>query len=294
MCTSLPKIIILGSDGFVGGAVFNSFKGKYGRRVVGVTPGDIDLTRKSSSEKLKKHFNKDTVVVFISGITAEKDDSTQAFGRNIEMIVNVAQALENNPAAKCVYISTVSVYGNGAKAGPITEEYPIRLDSLYALAKYAGERILSRVSESKDLPLVILRLPRIYGPGDVNSKYGPSAFVRRLGKKQDLIRYGNGKELREFLYLGDLIRAIEGLIFNDSTGEVNVVSGSSRSFIEVINILKKTVPFDFKVIEAARKGELFHEEFDNAKLSRMLPDFKFTRLEDGIKETWEGVKKWEK
>jgi nucleoside-diphosphate-sugar epimerase len=192
MCTSLHKIVILGSDGFVGGAVFNSFKEKYGQCVVGITPGNIDLTRKDSSEKLKKHFNKDTVVVFISGITAEKDDSIQAFGQNIEMVVNVAQALEDNPAAKCIYLSTVSVYGSGAKTGPITEEHPIRLDSLYALAKYTGEKVLIRVSEAKAIPLVILRLPRIYGPEDVNSKYGPSAFIRQLGKRQDLVTFGNG------------------------------------------------------------------------------------------------------
>jgi nucleoside-diphosphate-sugar epimerase len=87
------------------------------------------------------------------------------------------------------------------------------------------------------------------------------------------------------LYLGDLLRVLEGFVFSDSTGEVNVVSGSSRSYIEVVDILKKTIPFEFKVVEAARNGELFHEEYDNTKLSRMLPGFKFTRLEDGIKET---------
>ncbi len=292
MSTSLKKIIILGSDGFVGGAVFNFFKRKYGRRVIGVTPGDIDLTKKESSKKLARLFERDAVVVFISGITAEKDNSLRAFGQNIEMVVNTAQALAEKPVAKLIYISTVSVYGSGPKTAGINEKNRIRLDSLYALAKYTGEQVLGRASESGGVCLMILRLPRVYGSGDVNSKYGPSAFVRRLSERQELIRYGSGEELREFLYLGDLIRVIEAFALNDLSGSraVNIVSGRSRSFKEMIAILRRAVPFEFKVTEAARDGALFHEEFDNSKLAGLLPGFNFTRLEDGIEDTCAGFK----
>lgn len=280
-----PSIIVLGSKGFIGSAVTKSLIARYKKKVRGMSSRDIDLTRKSSINRLSQLLLPQTVLVFVSGIRAERDSSLSAFEKNIAMMVNTAKAIEKRILKQCIYLSTASVYGSGAKKGKITESSPLVLDSLYALAKYTGEEILKRACAQKKIPLLILRLPRVYGREDKYASYGPSAFIRDVYEKGGVTLYGDGKEKREFLYVEDVGNIIARAIASNIGGVVNVVSGTSHSFLHVIELLRAIAKTPFTTSFAPRDKLSHDEHYHNKTFQKLFPRYSFTPLKRGLLST---------
>lgn len=284
-----PSILVLGSRGFIGSVIFRALEKRYGTKVRGLTSGKLDLTKARSSSQLARVSTKNTVLVVVCGIRAERDKTLNAFEKNVAMMVHTAQALEKQKIAQCIYISTVSVYGSGKKPSKITEKTPLAVDSLYALAKYAGEKLLETACTQNNVPLVILRLPRVYGFGDIHAQYGPAAFVNDIAQHGKMTLYGDGSELREFLYVEDIGKIIELVIENKTNGIVNVVSGTSHSFIEAAEIFLRTLKKPFAIEHLERTGAVFDEVYDNTLFRALFPDFSFTTFKEGIRKTYEEV-----
>jgi nucleoside-diphosphate-sugar epimerase len=65
----------------------------------------------------------------------------------------------------------------------------------------------------------------------------------------------------------------------------NVATGQSRSFADVVKTLRDLVPYDVVVTSLSRKSAITHRRFDIARLTRAVPDFRFTPLPDGLRAT---------
>jgi nucleoside-diphosphate-sugar epimerase len=282
-----PSIIVLGNKGFIGNVIFRRLHARYKTNAHGISSQSLDLTRAYAVLRLSKYFSNNTVLVIVSGIRAERDQTLNALKKNTAMMVHIASSIKKQPIAQCIYLSTVSVYGTGPKKEAITEVRPLMLNSLYALAKYAGEELLNIVCAKNNIPLLILRLPRVYGPGDPYAQYGPCAFIREITEKSRVTLYGNGKEVREFLYVEDLAHIVDLGISRKLTGIVNVVSGASHSFNEAVEILRHHTKQPFKVISLARTGESYDEHYKNTRFHSLFPRYSFTSLRKGLEQSLE-------
>ena len=274
------SILILGNRGFIGSVVFRTLCARYGERVRGFSSNDLDLVDEKSIVTLSKHCSPETALVVVSGI---RDHSLDAFEKNVSMIVHVGESLEKQPVVQCIYLSSMSVYGGSPKRGKITEKSPLNLDSLSALGKYSGEAILEKACSETKTPLLILRLPRVYGHGDAHANYGPAAFVEGIAARGEITLYGDGEELREFLHVEDLANVVDASMSAKNHGVINVVSGVSHSFAEAAKILRRIAKKPFTVHNLPRSGEPFDEHYDNATFRTIFPNYSFTPLEQGLR-----------
>lgn len=281
----MTRVIILGHTGFLGRALLAHLRAEGKAEVLGFSSQTVDLRRGESVEVLKEVVDAGTTVIFASAITREKGDSLETLFDNLAMAGRLAVFLESHPPAKCVCVSSDAVYP--MQDDPITEETPVAPGgTYYAIGKYAAECVLRRSAAARGIPLLVLRPTGVFGPGDTHNSYGPNAFVRAVLRDRSVRLFGDGEERRDHLYVGDLVRLVSRLIETDAVGVYNLASGVSRSFAEIVEVLRRVATVEFTICRTPRNGPVTHRAFDIARLSGHLSGFQFTTLEQALQETF--------
>ena len=134
----------------------------------------------------------------------------------------------------------------------------------------------------------------IYGPNDNFSlDYGHviPMLIHKLYLSQknntDFTVWGSGKPLREFIYSKDVAKLSEWAVYNyDETEPIIFSSSNEISIMDLVDLLVKEFNFKGKVIfDSTKPDGQYRKPSDNSKLKSYLPNFKFTPIEEGLKET---------
>jgi len=281
----MRKVVILGHSGFLGRALQAHLERAERFEVLGFSSAEVDLRRQEGTRALAGGVDRETVVVFASAITREKGDSLDTLIDNVAMAGHLSAFLEAHPPERCVCLSSDAVYPMQDEA--IREGTPVSPGgTFYAIAKYTAECVLRRSLEAKGIPLLVLRPTAVFGPGDTHNSYGPNLFIRSVIRENPIRLFGQGEERRDHLYVGDLVRIVARLIDTGAVGVLNVATGVSHSFAEVVEVLRHIVPFEFVVSYLPRKGPINHREFDISALRRAVGEFAFSSLEDAMCATF--------
>ena len=280
--TALPRrVVILGASGFLGRAVQGELA-RAGVEVVAHSSKTLDLTRPEAAEVLAAQLDHGTTLVFTSALTPDRGQTLDTYTANVAMAATVARALERQPAP-CVYISSDAVYG--FDVNPVTEETAVAPGGYYALAKYTGEKLLEYAAGAKGFPLLSLRVAAAFGPGDPHGSYGPNGFARSLARDRSIRIFGQGEEERDHVHVDDVARLTVSLMRAGAGGVFNIATGRSRSFAQVIEAIRKLVPYEVTVTNAPRKSPITHRSYDITRLEQAVPGVRFTPLEDGLRAT---------
>lgn len=282
MSAAASRVVVLGASGFLGRHLAAEF-GRQGHEVIGHSSKTLDLTRPEALAVLDGVVEPDTTLVFASALTPDKGQNITTLMTNLEMAANVCRYLESHPVGRCVYVGSDAVYG--FDINPVTEATPVAPGSYYALAKYGGERMLEYTAGARNIPLLLLRITGVYGPGDPHSSYGPNAFARSLAKDRTIRLFGGGEEERDHIYVEDAARLTAALVRAGATGVFNLATGESRSFADVVATLRGLVPYEFTMASAPRKGPVTHRRFDTARLQGAVPGLQYTPFKDGLRVT---------
>jgi UDP-glucose 4-epimerase len=265
----MPKrIVLLGNRGFIGSHLEQALR-PLAKEFIGFHVATLDLV--ASADALKEYFDTETAVVMTAGVKRQWGDSLEAFGQNVAMALNVARVLEKHPVRQFIYFSSAAVYGEANHDLHICEETPVRPTSYYGAAKFASECALRGC--------LALRPPLIYGPGDTSRSYGPTGFAWAAKQGEPVTLWGEGEEQREFIYVGDVVRLVVQLLCHPVTGPLNVASGRTYSFAEAAAIAGARTQF-----KPRTKPKVDHG-FRNTYLTKLFPEFKFSGLHEGIRET---------
>lgn len=289
---NIKRILILGHSGFIGMHLMNKFKTTYSSlEIIGLSYPEIDLTNKNCISTLSNLFTKNTVVIICSCLKKNAGDNITNYNKNIQMIINICYALNKNPVKRILYFSSTAVYGEEIHNIDITENTQIDPTSYYGLAKYSSEVLIKKsISQYSDATAVMLRPPVIFGPGDTDSSYGPVGFINNIIQEQTVTLWGDGTELREFIFIHDIADVVQHLTFNNFSGPINIVSGKSHSFQDILNITQRIHDKPISINNKNRSKEKVDNAFSNAKICSTLSKMTFTSLEDGIKKTYLGHK----
>lgn len=279
----MNRAVVLGHTGFVGRRLADELR-RQGFRVIGHSSATLDLRRPESLAALDPVVSPETTLFFVAALTPDRGAGLDAAEANLAMALNVARYLERHPVRKCIYFSSDAIYPMAE--APVTEESPVDPAGLYALTKYAGERLLHRVAETGGLALLVLRPTAVFGPGDTHGSYGPNRFVRTIVRERTVRLFGAGEETRDHLHVDDLARVAGRLAAADATGVFNVASGESRTFASIVKALRDLAPYEFAVESLPRSGPITHRQFDVGRLRRALPGFRFTDFAEGLRATW--------
>ena len=275
-------VVLLGATGFLGQAIGAALE-KAGAEVHGFSSKTLDLTDRAAFGALDALAGPHTTLIFASAVTPDKGRTVDALDANLRMAMNVGRYLEAHPFRKVVYIGSDAVYPMSDEV--VTESSPVEPADFYALAKYAGERIMANVCGGAKIPLVVVRPTGVYGPGDTHNSYGPNRFISQIQQDRKVSLFGEGDDIRDHVYLDDVAAAVAGLAASDATGLFNVASGESRSFGSIVERLRALSPVPFDVVNLPKSGGTSRREFDVSRLRAALPDLTATPFEAGLRRT---------
>jgi dTDP-glucose 4,6-dehydratase len=161
---------------------------------------------------------------------------------------------------KFLQVSTDEVYGSLGEEGYFTETTPLDPRSPYSAAKTGGDLIVKAYGETYKMPVNITRCSNNYGPYHFPEKLIPLIIRNILAGKQ-LPVYGDGSNVRDWLYVDDHCKAIDIVLHKGRVGEVYNVGGhNERKNIEIVKLVIKTIhdimEKEPKYREALKKKEM--------------------------------------
>ncbi|MBI5700646.1 dTDP-glucose 4,6-dehydratase [Candidatus Saganbacteria bacterium] len=158
------------------------------------------------------------------------------------------EAVKKHKIGRFLHISTDEVYGS-IKEGSFTESHTISPNSPYAASKAGGDLIVRSYFKTFDLPLIITRSSNNYGPCQYPEKFIPLFITNALeGKKLPL--YGDGKNVRDWLYVLDNCEGLDLVLHKGREGEVyNIGGGNEKQNIEIVNIILSELGLSQSILE---------------------------------------------
>ncbi len=284
----IRRIVVLGHTGFIGSHLVRTFTNtRRDIEIVGRSLPDIDLCVEKETESLGQSLDLGTAVIMCAAIKRQLGDSQQAFVQNVKMVANLCRLLQGHPVGRLLYFSSAAVYGEDVHNTNISKDTPVCPTSYYGIAKYTSECLLRKViGEQGKSSLLILRPPTIYGPGD-QSSYSPSGFLRAAVRQEKVTLWGDGSERREFIFVEDIVYLVHCLISHEYAGVLNIASGQSYTFKDVIREVSRIVPFSLQVDSRPRTKRKADQGFHNGELKKLFPKFSFTALDEGIRLTFQ-------
>lgn len=272
----------------VSGEEVGSLSGKASEAAVELVAGDI-----LDKELALQACSGVEVVVHLAastGVAPSVEDPRRDCVTNVIGTLNYLEAARHAGARRLVFASS------GAAAGevdpPIHEEVCPRPVSPYGAGKLAGEAYCSAYHRTFGLETVALRFGNVYGPGSGHKNSVVAKFIRRAARGEPLEIYGDGTQTRDFIYIGDLVRALRLAATAEGVGgEVfQIATGSETSVGEVVELLLPVLAAagikDVRVRRSApRPGDVIRNYADTSKARRMLGWRAEVGLEEGLRRT---------
>jgi dTDP-glucose 4,6-dehydratase len=188
-----------------------------------------------------------------------------------------------------VQISTDEVYGTLGDVGLFSEETPLAPNSPYSASKAGADLLVRAYHETYGMHVNITRCSNNYGPYQFPEKLIPLMITKAL-KNEPLPVYGDGLNVRDWLYVEDHCRAIDLVLHNGKKGEVyNIGGNNERSNLQVVSTILKELgkPDSLIGFVEDRLGHDRRYAIDASKIRRELgwqPQYDY---ESGIKKTIE-------
>jgi nucleoside-diphosphate-sugar epimerase len=217
-------------------------------------------------------------------------DPVRCLETNLMASVGLLEASRQAGVKRVVLSSSCAVYGE--VAGPVSETRPPAPVSPYAASKLGMEQIGGLYAQEFDLSVVSLRYFNVYGPGQrADSDYAAviPQFIERLARQQRLEIHGDGQQTRDFVYVGDVVRA--NLLAAESGaagGTFNIGSGASVSVVDLAQALQKLFgQTGGTVFGPPRAGDIRDSQADTSLTQMQLGFRTETSLEHGLAATVE-------
>jgi UDP-glucose 4-epimerase len=286
------KILIVGSKGFIGSHLYDHLvltHDVFGCDVYTNYNEKNFFLIDSSNADYRSIFRNDFDICINCSGAASVPDSIKNPSRDYELNVhNVFLVLEsirvNNPQCKFINISSAAVYGN-PKSFPVSEGHPTEPLSPYGFHKLQAEQLCKEYFQFFGIKTSSLRIFSAYGPGlkkqifwdlHVKSKHSPVIEL-----------FGTGNETRDFIFIDDIVAAVEAIINNGSFNAdiYNVGSGSPSRIQTIAQLLLKQLKWkgSIEFSGSKRQGDPDFWQADISKLSALgfHPEIS---IDEGIKK----------
>lgn len=309
------KIIVTGGAGFIGSNFILYMLEKYDYKIICLDKltyaGNLenlagvmnnknfkfihgDISDKIFVENLFENEKPDIVINFAAESHVDRSIEnpniflqTNIIGTNILM-----DACRKSNVKRFHQVSTDEVYGDLPIDKPdlfFTESTPINPSSPYSASKASADLLVQSYHRTFNFPATISRCSNNYGPFHFPEKLIPLMIINALNNK-DLPVYGEGKNIRDWLYVKDHCKAIDLIIHNGKIGEIYNIGGhNEKSNIDVVKIILKYLGKPESLIKFVkdRPGHDLRYAINPNKISNELGWIPDTNFETGIANTIE-------
>lgn len=308
---NIKNLLITGGAGFIGFNFVRYFSNKYpdiklhviDNYAMGSIPqsisyfvdNDINLLQlsiNSVTDDIIEKYNIDSIVHF----AAESHVDRSITNPSLFVETNVLGTLKLLQLVKKFnlyfhHISTDEVFGDlGPEDAPFSEFSPYNPHSPYSASKAASDHLVRAFGDTYGIDYTISNCSNNYGPFQNSEKLIPKIF-EKIRNNQKIPIYGNGKNIRNWLYVLDHCKAIDTIMFNGKSKETYLIgSDIELDNIQISDIILKMFnkSFDDNVeFVSDRKGHDFRYAINYSKIQRELGWEPETTFEEGIRLTYE-------
>jgi GDP-L-fucose synthase len=301
------KIFVAGHRGMVGSAIVRKLNQKGFANIITRSSKELDLTNQLlvneffETEKPQFIF---LAAAKVGGIHANNTYRADFLYQNLMMESNVIHAAYINNVEKLFFLGSSCIYPKAAPQ-PLKEEYLLtgpleQTNEPYAIAKIAGIKLCESYRRQYNCNFISAMPTNLYGPNDnydLNNSHVLPALIRKfhtakVESKDEVVVWGTGTPLREFLHVDDLAEACFYLMQNYNEEQlVNVGSGVDISIKDLALLVKKIVGFTGNLIfDETKPDGTYRKLMDVSKLEKL--GWKYTiELEKGIEMVYQDVLK---
>ena len=251
-----------------------------------------DICDRNAVYKVFEEEHPDVVVNFAAESHVDRSiESPEIFlDTNIKGTAVLMDACIKYQVGRFHQISTDEVYGDLPLDRPdllFTEETPLCTSSPYSSSKAAADLLAMSYYRTYGLPVTISRCSNNYGPYQFTEKLIPLMITRALAD-QSLPVYGQGINVRDWIYVEDHCKAVDRIIHAVTPGEIYNIGGHNElRNIDIVRLICKELnkPDSLITYVADRKGHDLRYAIDASKIYMELGWLPETKFEDGIKKT---------
>ncbi len=308
------KILITGGCGFIGSNFVHYLLKNTKHEII-----NLDALTYSGNPDNLKHIEKNERYRFVHGRIEDKKlvselladvdylvnfaaeshvdrsilDPKPFINTNIEGTATLLEACRHSDIKKMVHVSTDEVYGELGESGKFVESLPLLPNSPYSASKASADLIIRAYHETYGLRIATARPSNNYGYYQYPEKFIP-LMITNLLEDKPVPLYGEGKNVRDWIFVEDCCAGIATILDRGKSGEVYNVGGQSeKRNIDIVRAILKLLWKDESYIKFVkdRPGHDYRYALDNTKIRRGLGWAPKVNLEDGLERTVEWYKK---
>jgi len=226
-----------------------------------------------------------------TGVGPSVEDPRGDCNANIIGTLNYLEGARLGSRVRFIFASSGAPLGE-VEVPPIREDLPANPVSPYGASKLAGEGYCSAYFNSFGVETVALRFGNVYGPGSIHKSSVVAKFIKKAMAGETLEIYGNGEQTRDFIYLDDLINAIQAAAVREGVGgeKFQIATNRESTVGEVAELLCAILTShgisDIKLVNGeARVGDVMRNYSDITKAKEQLGWEPLFDLRDGLEQT---------
>jgi GDP-L-fucose synthase len=256
-------ILVAGGSGLVGSAIVRELN-RIGEDVVGISSKDVDLLDRKKTFDFVQSLKPEVIIdaaARVGGIGGNNAYPVEFLTQNIQIQSNLMDAAHEAKVSKFVFLGSSCIYPRVCPQ-PIKEEYILtgeleKTNSAYAVAKIAGLELIKSYRKEYGYHWITAMPTNLYGPNDnfdLENSHVLPALIRKfvdgnLKKSPNVVLWGTGTPLREFLHVDDLAQAILICLEKyDSPEHINIGSGQEITIRDLAKKISEAVGFNGEII----------------------------------------------
>ena len=295
------KIYIAGHRGMVGSAIWRALEKKGYTNLLGKTSAELDLRNQQAVKDFYATENPDAVIdtaARVGGILANNDFPYQFLMENMQIQNNLIDTALKSGIEKFIFLGSSCIYPKMAPQ-PLKEDYLLTnslepTNEWYAIAKITGVKACQAIRKQFNKDYVSLMPTNLYGyfdNFDLQTSHVLPAMLRKFheakNNNSDVILWGSGTPMREFLFVDDMAEAVVYALENKLPEYLyNVGTGKDITIKELAEIIQKVTGHQGEIIWDSKKPDGTPRKLIDVSKMKDLGWSYSTELEDGIEKTY--------
>jgi len=278
-------ILVAGGTGLAGSAIVRELE-RVNKKVIGISSKDVDLLERAKTFSFIKDL-KPTLIIDaaakVGGVGSNNAYPVEFLSQNLQIQSNLMDAAHEAKVEKFVFLGSSCIYPRNC-AQPIKEDYLLtgeleQTNSAYAVAKIAGIELIKSYRKEYGHAWISVMPTNLYGPNDnfdLENSHVLPALIRkfveaRRNNSPEVVLWGSGTPLREFLHVDDLAKAILICLEKyDDSQQINIGSGDEISIKDLGQKIANLTGFTGKVVwDANRPDGTPRKVLDSTKINKL-------------------------
>jgi len=278
-------ILVAGGTGLAGSAIVRELQ-RVNKKVIGISSKDVDLLDRAKTFSFIKDLKPNLIIdaaAKVGGVGSNNAYPVEFLSQNLQIQSNLMDAAHEAKVEKFVFLGSSCIYPRNC-AQPIKEDYLLtgeleQTNSAYAVAKIAGIELIKSYRKEYGHTWISVMPTNLYGPNDnfdlENSHVLPALIRKFVEAKRDnsseVVLWGSGTPLREFLHVDDLAKAILICLEKyDDAQQINIGSGDEISIKDLGQKIANLTGFTGKVVwDANRPDGTPRKVLDSTKINKL-------------------------